>query len=732
MKDTINGAATSLPAAVSPAWPETATYADDAEPAATSCDPAPTDSTLSANATDARPPRHAHTSGGECATQSRTQAQAQTQPESAQLASAPSHSAQTHLEQTRATHTDGSEPNLATHSLMRTRADASIPGAATAGGTSVTSPTRGSPPEWVPSKATADLTPRSTPSLRRYHGATWDEPLIMQLGAPGRRALRFAPVEREIHNAIGSAINLIPSGARRRTPPQLPELSEPEVLRHYLHLSQQTLGMMGISLFGTCTMKYNSRMCEAVTSRPQSAETHPAQPDESLQGSLEILHRFDLILRELSGMDQFVFQAAGGADAAWAFVCLARAYFASRGELTQRNEIITSIQAHPCNPATAAAAGFSVITLPLEANGYPSTEALRAAVSSRTAALMINNPDDMGIYNPHIRDWIRIVHDAGALCFYDHANFNGVMGKIRARELGFDACMFMLHKTFGAPKGGGGPAVGAFGCTAGLAPFLPSPVVTFDGSAYRLGDAASAAADAASRGRAEHRDGDVAGAAGQGNSAMQSDELTRPQKATQTAILHTDASRAVSPGKVREYFGNIPQIIKAYAWARAMGAEGITEASDLSVLINNYMEKEILKIRGITRSHPDLPGWRMEMTRYSLGQLCEDTGVTAADIQQRMVDFGIDAYWMAHEPWQFPQPFTPEAGEMWSREDVDYWIAVLREICDEAYTTPEIVKLAPHHQPIHRVRTGGLDDPERWAMTWRAYLRKRRKTAGRQ
>ena len=155
-----------------------------------------------------------------------------------------------------------------------------------------------------------------------------------------------------------------------------------------------------------------------------------------------------------------------------------------------------------------------------------------------------------------------------------------------------------------------------------------------------------------------------------------------------------------------------------------MGAAGITEASDLSVLVNNYMEKELLQIRGVSRSHPNLPGWRMEMTRYSLGQLYEDTGVSAADVQQRMVDFGIDAFWMAHEPWHFPHPFTPEAGEMWSKEDVDYWIAVLRQISDEAYADPDIVKTAPHNQPIHRVRGEWLDDPARWAMTWRAFVRK--------
>ena len=224
------------------------------------------------------------------------------------------------------------------------------------------------------------------------------------------------------------------------------------MLRHYLHLSQETMGMIGISLFGTCTMKYNPRVNEAVALR-EIAELHPHQDEETLQGILEIIHNFDLMLRELSGMDQFVFQAGGGADAAYTHACITRAYHAARGELEQRDEIVTTIQAHPCNPATAAAAGFKVVTLMLEENGYPSVEALKAAVSNRTAALMIGNPDDMGVYNPHIKEWLRIVHEAGGLCFYDHANFNGVMSKIRARELGFDACMFMLHKTFGAPEG---------------------------------------------------------------------------------------------------------------------------------------------------------------------------------------------------------------------------------------------------------------------------------------
>ena len=509
-------------------------------------------------------------------------------------------------------------------------------------------------------------------TLRRFQAPIWDEPVIMEMGVPGRRGLHVPTAEAAVAAAVGGLDDLLPANVRRPTPPALPEMSEPDVLRHYIHLAQETLGMMGISLFGTCTMKYNPRVNERLAARPQLAQLHPDQPPETLQGLLEIVYRFDGLLRSLSGMDQFVFQAAGGADAAYLFTCLARAYHASRGELGQRNQIITSIQSHPCSPATADAAGFEVINLSLGENGYPSLEALKAAVSERTAALMINNPDDMGIYNPEIREWVRIVHEAGGLCFYDHANFNGVMTKIRARELGFDACMFMLHKTFGVPKGGGGPAVGAFGCSEALIPFLPGPVVEKSDAGFALRDPG------------EH-----------------------------------------SIGKVREYFGNLQQVVKAYGWTRAMGFEGLSEAADISVILNNYMERELLKIRGVTRSHPGIDGWRLEMTRYSLQQLFEDTGITVADVQNRMVDYGVDAFWMAHEPWIVPHPFTPETGEMWSLEDVDYWIAVLAKVCEEAYSDPELVRTAPHNQAIQKVKGEDLDNPERWAMTWRAWQRKR-------
>jgi len=512
----------------------------------------------------------------------------------------------------------------------------------------------------------------TTIKLKNYHAASWDEPLVMQMGSPGRRGAILPSTESGISDVVGEAKNLVSPEMRRQSLPVLPELSEFEVEKHYIHLSQQTMGMMGVSLFGTCTMKYNPRVTENLVYQPFVAQLHPFQHEDTLQGPLEIVYRFDELLRELSGMSKFVFQAGGGADAAYTQACITRAYHASRGELATRNEIITTAQAHPSSPATAAAAGFKVITLPLEADGYASVEALRAAVSPRTAALMVNNPDDIGIYNPHIKEWVDIVHEAGGLCFYDHANFNGLMTRIRAAELGFDACMFMLHKTFGGPKGGGGPAVGAYGCIEALVPFLPGPTISKNGAGK----------------------------------------------------FFIEKEGPLSIGRVREFWGNVPVVIRAYAWTRAMGAAGLRDAANISVLANNYMEKRLLEIPGITKGLPELTKRRLEMTRYSLGELTADTGVSTLDVQNRMTDFGVDAYWLSHEPWFIPEPFTPEAGELWSIEDIDYWIDVLAHVCQEARTNPELVKTSPHNQVVHKMDGSGLNDPKKWATTWRAYQRK--------
>jgi glycine dehydrogenase subunit 2 len=230
----------------------------------------------------------------------------------------------------------------------------------------------------------------------------------------------------------------------------------------------------------------------------------------------------------------------------------------------------------------------------------------------------------------------------------------------------------MLHKTFGVPKGGGGPAVGAYGCREELARFLPGPLVEFEGGRYR---------------RCENPGG---------------------------------------VGRVREFLGNVHQVVKAYSWVLAMGGDGILAAADLSVLANNYMETRLLAIPGVTKSYPHLTRHRLEMTRYSLGQYTEETGVTATDVQNRMADFGIDAMWLSHEPWIVPEPFTPEAGESWSLEEIDYWIDVLAHVLEEGRKDPDLVKSAPHRQVVAQLDPSALDDPAGWATTWRAYQAKRR------
>ena len=507
--------------------------------------------------------------------------------------------------------------------------------------------------------------------LRRYHAAVWDEPIVLELGAPGRRGAVFDEAEPGVASVVGDPDALVPDGMRRSAPPALPELSEPEVLRHYLHLSQETLGMMGVSLFGTCTMKYNPRLATELAARPEIAELHPDQDDETLQGVLELVHGLDLILRGVSGMDAIVFQAGGGAHAAYTHAVITRAYHAARGELPHRNEMITTIFSHPCDAGTPATAGFKVVTLMPDEKGYPPLDQLKAAVSEHTAGIMMTNPEDTGIYNPNVDKFVEVVHDAGGLAFTDQANANGILGIARARDAGFDACHFNLHKTFSSPHGCEGPAAGMYCCTQELERYLPRPVLTRDGARFRL-----------------------------------------------------DYDRPDSIGKIRQFFGNAQVLLKAYAWALQMGPQGLREVAEVSVVNNNYLDRKLLQIRGVSKPYDEKR--RLDQVRYSLQQLKEETGIGTHEVQDRMVDFGIQSYWMSHHPFIVPEPFTPEPCETYSREDLDYWAAVIKQASDEAYAEPETVLTAPHSSSIAKMkRTEAFEDPEEWAITWRAYRRKR-------
>jgi glycine dehydrogenase subunit 2 len=508
------------------------------------------------------------------------------------------------------------------------------------------------------------------PVPRRFHQARWDEPIIFELSTPGARGVLPPATEPGITDLVGSPASALPAGVGRAAPPALPELSQLHVVRHYTRLSQENLGVdLNIDVGqGTCTMKYSPKVNDRFVRDSRVADLHPLQDPSTVQGILEIIWRLERLIAEISGMDRVTLQPGAGSVAIWTNVSMIRAYHASRGD-TGRDEVITTSFSHPSNAACAKVAGYRVITLRPDADGYPDFDGLRAAVSERTAALLITNPEDTGIFNPRIADFVRLVHEAGGLACYDQANANGLLGVTRAREAGFDLCHFNLHKSFSTPHACGGPGAGASGVTEELARFLPRPTVEFDGTAYRLDD-----------------------------------------------------DRPDSIGKVRPWYGVVANLVRAYAWIMSLGAEGLREVAEIAVLNNNYLMQRVLEIRGLAA--PYAAGRRrIEQVRYSWEELTRDTGVHSEEIGFRAADFGTH-YWTSHHPFVVPEPMTLEPTESYSRADLDEYAAILRTIAEEAYADPELVHGAPYNSSVHRIDHESLDDPARWAVTWRAYRRK--------
>ncbi len=507
---------------------------------------------------------------------------------------------------------------------------------------------------------------------RDFHEARWDEPFIMEMGNPGERGVLIPRASEDVQRVSGSAADLIPAGLRRKKAPKLPEVSQMQVLRHYMRLSQETIGTdLNIDIgLGTCTMKYSPKIHEQLVRSEKFQELHPCQDESTVQGILEIMYQDAQYLKAISGMDQVSLQPAGGSQAIFANVQAIRAYFEKKGEGGQRDEIITTILSHPANPGTAATLGYKGITFYPDENGLPDIEALKAAVSEHTAALMITNPEDTGIYNDRIRQFVDIVHEAGGLCVYDQANLNGVFGLTRARDAGFDMCHYNLHKSFSSPHGCQGPGAGAQCVSKELAGYVAAPVVEFDGTRYYL-----------------------------------------------------DHQMPDSIGKLRSFYGVPSVMIRAYAYIRSLGADGMRQIAELSILNNNYLISRLLKIRGLTM--PFAEGrFRMEQARLSWQELTEETGVTTDDICRRIVDYGFQDYFTSHHPRVLPEPFTPEPVETYSKDDMDEYVAAFEAISQEAYTDPELVKGAPYKAALGaRIEEECLTDWSRFATTWRAYKR---------
>lgn len=505
--------------------------------------------------------------------------------------------------------------------------------------------------------------------LLNYHAPKWDEPLIMDLSNLGERGILVPHSEQAITDAVGSADKLIPREMLRKTPPDLPELAQPQVLRHFFRLSQMTQGTDVANDIGggTCTMKYSPKINEQLAASPKMTEIHPNQDEETIQGILEILYKMGEVIKEITGMDEVSFQPGSGSQALLANSAIVRAYHEDHGTHDTKDQIVTTMYSHPSDAAAPATFGYEVNLIMPDENGYPNLEAFRAAVSEATAALLICNPEDTGVYNPDILEYNRTVHDIGGLCIYDQANANGILGRTRAREAGFDLVHLNLHKTFSSPHGCMGPSCGVIAVTKELAQYVPVPVVRYDGNRYYL-------------------------------------NYNLPK----------------SIGKIRSFYGNVEVVLRSYAWTMSLGADGLKQVSETAVLNNNYLQKLLLDIKGV--SMPYAKGKRrLDQIRFSLEKLAEDTGLTTEDVNRRVIDYGIQSYWESHHPYIVPEPFTPEPCESYSLHDIEYWATVMKQVCEEAYSEPELLKSAPHRGIVSKIDERPMLEDSLTAVTYKQF-----------
>ncbi|NJD99091.1 glycine dehydrogenase subunit 2 [Thermococcus sp. LS1] len=490
-----------------------------------------------------------------------------------------------------------------------------------------------------------------------FRQAKWDEPLIFELSRSGR-------VGYTLPKPIEDVEIKVPEKLKRKSPLNLPELSEPEVVKHYTRLSEMNYGVdSGIYPLGSCTMKYNPKINEEIAGHPGVAYVHPYQDERTIQGALKIMWELEGWLKEITGMDRFTLQPAAGANGEFTGVMIIRAYHLDRGE-TQRTEMLVPDSAHGTNPASAAMAGFKVIEIPSNENGTVDLEALENAVSERTAGLMLTNPNTLGIFEDEILEIAKIVHKAGGLLYYDGANLNAVLGKIRPGDMGFDIVHLNLHKTFSTPHGGGGPGSGPVGVKDFLKDYLPVPLVSYDEESGRY---------------------------------------------------YLDYNVPKSIGKVKELYGNFAVMVRALTYLKIMGRDGLKEASEIAVLNANYLTQKLKGTRGYELPHKEL---RKHEVVFSAEPMKKETGVKALDVAKRLLDFGMHAPTI-YFPLIVHEALMIEPTETVSREELDAYVEALKRISEEAYSNPELVKSAPHNTAVKRV-----DDvlaAKRPIITWRMY-----------
>ncbi len=472
--------------------------------------------------------------------------------------------------------------------------------------------------------------------LSRAH----EEPLIFALSREGRRAFRFPACDIPEDYPIPE----IPGNCRRSVQPSLPELAEIDIIRHYNRLAKKSFGVdLGFYPLGSCTMKYNPKVNDAVAQLENFTEIHPLQASDTVQGTLKLLHELIGYLCEVTGLRWGTLQPFAGAHGEYTGMKLFRAYFMHRGE-AERNNLIVPSSSHGTNPASAHIAGFNVIELPADERGMVAPEFLDPYLNDKLAGIMLTNPNTLGLFEKDILTVARKVHKAGGLLYYDGANMNAIMGKVRPGDMGFDVVHLNLHKTFSTPHGGGGPGAGPVLVSDRLVPYLPVPDIS-------LAD---------------------------GNYAF-------------------DWDKPLTIGKVSGFNGNFGVLLRAYTYIRVMGRDGLKKASEMAVLNANY-----LRVRLMDHYELTYPGICKHEFVLSAKKIKEEAGVSAMDIAKGLLDYGIHPPTM-YFPLIVPEALMIEPTETETKETLDDFADIMIHLAETAYKNPEALHAAPISTPVRRV-----------------------------
>ena len=460
-----------------------------------------------------------------------------------------------------------------------------------------------------------------------YRQARHDEPLLTDLCGAG---------PDQIDSAVGR--KFVPASLLRKHAPAIPDLPERDVVRHFTNLSQMNYGVdNGLYPLGSCTMKYNPKLRDEAAALAGATRIHPDQPEEMVQGALEVMWELQEMLKVVGGVDAVTLQPAAGAHGEWTGMKLVRAYHRKRGEA--RNVVLLPDTAHGTNPASAAMAGFEVVEIPSK-DGCVDLQALQAAVSDKTAAFMLTNPNTLGIFESQVLEVADIMHEAGALLYYDGANLNAIMGKTTPGAMNFDVVHFNLHKTFATPHGGGGPGAGPVGVKSKLDPFLPVPVVARSGDRFSL-----------------------------------------------------DYDRPDSIGKVRSAYGNFLVLLRAYTYIKMQGGNGLTKATEDAVLNSNYLRARLAPAFG-------MPYRELRKHEFVLGgERLKAKGLRTLDLAKRLLDKGYHAPTI-YFPHLVEEAIMIEPTETETKETLDRFADDMLAILDE---DPELLRSAPVNTSVGRV-----------------------------